>query len=304
MVGTTGTIFQIERFSTHDGPGIRTTVFLKGCPLGCWWCHNPESQLFEPELIFRENRCIKCWSCVTACREGAISRSDNQVYLDPEKCNRCGDCVQVCASEAREFVGRRVTVPEVIAEIEKDIAFYDESGGGVTFSGGEPLAQPEFLLELLQGCKDRDIHTAVDTSGLTNWKTLDRVGQRTDLFLYDLKLMDEARHFQSTGASNRLILQNLAALSALGRSVIVRVPIIPGVNDDPENITEMAHFLNGLPQPPPITLLPYHKAGIHKYARMGRTYERPEIQAPSAERLAEIQEALRRHRLQVTGGGG
>jgi pyruvate formate lyase activating enzyme len=299
-----GTIFQIERFSTHDGPGIRTTVFLKGCPLNCWWCHNPESQLHAPELVYRENRCIKCWSCVSACKENAISRSGDELFLDQEKCNLCGDCVRVCESQAREFVGREVTAAEVIAEVEKDVAFYDESGGGVTFSGGEPLAQADFLFRLLEDSKEREIRTAVDTCGLTGRKTLEKAAKLVDLFLYDLKIMDEAKHIYYTGASNRLILENLADLSALGSNILVRVPIVPGINDDAENISEMGHFLASLPCPPPVTLLPYHRAGIHKYARLGKSYALPETQPPSLARLAEIGEGLHRYGLRVTARGG
>jgi pyruvate formate lyase activating enzyme len=304
MTGTSGTIFQIERFSIHDGPGIRSTVFLKGCPLNCWWCHNPESQRFDLELTYRESRCIKCWSCVSACPESAIKRSGDDLIFDRLRCNGRGECVRACQSQAREFVGRRTTVSEVIEEVEKDLAFYDESGGGVTFSGGEPFAQPEFLLELLKQCKAREIRTAVDTCGLTARKNMIRAAELADLFLYDLKLMDEAKHLRYTGASNRLILENLESLSALGSSVLVRVPLIPGINDDEENIGDLARFLAGLPLPPHVSLLPYHRAGVHKYAGLGRTYALSEIQEPSAERMAEVRNSLEMCGLGVTAGGG
>ena len=253
--------------------------------------------------MFRENRCVKCWLCVSACRQGAISRSGDELLFDRAKCNRCGDCVQVCASEARELVGRQVSAPEVVREVEKDIAFYDESGGGVTFSGGEPLMQSAFLLALVKSCKERELHTAVDTTGLTGWKILQRVAEWVDLFLYDLKLMDDARHRHYTGVSNRVILQNLAALAARPGSVLVRVPLIAGINDDAENIARMGQFLAGLTNPPPVSLLSYHKAGMHKYARLGRTYALPEAEPPSPERVAWIAETLREQGLQVTIGG-
>lgn len=296
-------IFDIERFSIHDGPGIRTTVFLKGCPLSCMWCHNPESQTPKQEIMFREHRCIRCGACLTACPEHVISQSDGLIITDMIKCTVCGDCVQVCQTEAREIIGHQVTVAEVITEIEKDIAFYDESGGGVTFSGGEPLMQPDFLLALLQGCKERDIHTAVDTSGLANWKTVQRIAEYVDLFLYDLKLIDDARHRQFTGISNELILANLRSLALPGRTIMVRVPIIPGLNDNPEDIAQLGQFVLSLAHRPPISILPYHKAGVNKYARLNKPYALPETQPPPDGRVAEIMTTLQELGLEVRTGG-
>lgn len=234
----------------------------------------------------------------------ALSLNHDVLILDRRLCNNCGDCVRICETGAREFVGQGISCSEVIAEIEKDIAFYDESGGGVTFSGGEPLAQPDFLFELLRACKDLDLHTALDTCGFANWIKLENVAEHIDLFLYDLKLMDEAKHIYYTGVSNKPILKNLAGLSALGRNILVRVPIIPGVNDDEQNLNEMAQFLRGLAHPPPVTLLPYHKAGVHKYAKLGKNYSLPEAQPPSADRFAWAAEMLRNGGVQVATGGG
>lgn len=301
---TTGTIFQIERYSTHDGPGIRTTVFLKGCPLHCQWCHNPESQSHDPELIFRDNRCIQCWDCISACKRDALSCPDQVLSLDRDKCNLCGDCARICDSQALELVGRVVTVSDVISEVEKDVPFYDESAGGVTFSGGEPLAQPNFLMQLLRCCKEREIHTAVDTSGLIGRDILEEISKYVDLFLYDLKLMDDNKHIAFTGASNRLVLRNLDCLSARHSNILVRVPIIPGINDDDRNITELGRYLATLPQPPPVKLLPYHRAGVHKYARFYKTYLLAETQPPTDERMTEIAKSLRDYKLHVTTGGG
>jgi pyruvate formate lyase activating enzyme len=208
---TTGIVFDIKKFSIHDGPGIRTTIFFKGCPLRCWWCHNPEGLTPEPELMIRANRCIRCDACLDVCPHGAISRDGDKVFTDVAKCLRCGTCVAACYAEARQIVGQEMAAAQVMAEIERDVPFYDESGGGATFSGGEPLLQPDFLCELLSACRARGIHTAVDTCGFAPWEVLDSVRKYVDLFLYDLKLMDEARHRAFTGVSNALILSNLRA---------------------------------------------------------------------------------------------
>jgi len=302
-LSSAGIIFDIEKFSIHDGPGIRTTVFFKGCPLSCEWCHNPESQALERERWFWERRCIRCGACVEACTHGAISLSGDSVITDDARCVVCGDCAQVCQAEAREIVGRRVTVAEVMAEVEKDIVFYDESGGGVTFSGGEPLMQPDFLRALLYSCEEQEIHTAVDTSGLAAWKTLQSISEHVDLFLYDLKLMDDEKHRRFTGVSNDLILSNLRALTSQGSAITVRVPIIPGVNDDDENILRTGEFVASLPRVPSVSILPYHKAGADKYARLNKTYALPQTQSPSDERMAEIAALLQSIGLTVKVGG-
>ena len=207
-----GTIFNIQRYSIHDGPGIRTTVFLKGCPLSCWWCHNPESQKYGVQLVLWKERCIGCGGCNSVCPEGAISGGGFPPVIDSEKCSGCGLCAEECPAVALEMVGKTVSSDYVMKEIEKDLIFYDQSGGGVTFSGGEPLMQPEFLAELLEKCKARDIHTAVDTCGYANWEVLSIAGL-TDLFLYDIKHMDDLVHTRTVGVSNRIILENLAKLA-------------------------------------------------------------------------------------------
>lgn len=299
----TGIIFDIEKFAIHDGPGIRTTVFFKGCPLNCWWCHNPESQSPDQERWFWARRCIRCGACVDACTHGAISLSDDLIVTDDALCRVCGDCTKVCQTEARQIIGRQVTVAEVMAEIEKDVIFYDQSGGGVTFSGGEPLMQPDFMYALLASCEEREIHTVVDTSGLAAWKTLQRISSKVDLFLYDLKVMDRERHRRYTGVSNELILSNLRALALQGSQIAVRMPLIPGVNDDDENLSKMCEFVASLAHPPSVSLLPYHKAGVDKYAHLRRTCALPDTESPSDERVAEIKATLQRFGLDVKLGG-
>jgi len=248
-------------------------------------------------------RCIRCGACREICTQNAISLSGDSMITDEALCTACGDCVQVCQAEAREMVGRRVTVVEVMAEVEKDIVFYDESGGGVTFSGGEPLMQPEFLYALLRDCKEKGIRTAVDTSGLAAWKTLQQISERADLILYDLKLMDDERHRRYTGVSNELILSNLRSLASQGSAIAVRMPIVPGINDDETNLLRTGEFVASLPGAPPISLLPYHKAGVDKYARLKKSYALPEIQTPSDERMAEIAAMMTRFGLTVRVGG-
>jgi pyruvate formate lyase activating enzyme len=225
---------------------------------------------------------------VTACAQGAISWDGERQVTDKTKCVVCLSCAAVCHAEARECVGREMTVDEIIAVAERDIAFYEESGGGVTFSGGEPLAQPDFLLALLRACREKGIHTAVDTCGLGAWETLERIREYVDLFMYDLKLMDEARHRKFTGVSNDLIVRNLKALVNRGHNIVLRVPIIPGINDDDESMRQIGGFAAALPRLSAIDLLPYHHIGLDKYTRLDRTYRLPETRPPSDERMAEI----------------
>ncbi|MGD9147476.1 MAG: glycyl-radical enzyme activating protein [Anaerolineae bacterium] len=298
-----GQIFDIKKYSLHDGPGIRTTLFLKGCPLNCWWCHNPESQSSRQEMLYRQDRCLRCGACVIACEQGAISQVGDQTLTDDSRCTRCGACVEVCYAEARQIVGREMTVPQVMAELERDIPFYDESGGGVTFSGGEPLMQPGFLLALLQACKKAEYHTVLDTCGLAPWQTLDPVRQYVDLFLYDLKLMDNARHRQFTGVSNETILANLEALSREGHNIILRVPIVPGVNDDQESLRQIAEFAITLPHLAGVDLLPFHAIASAKYDRLGREYELRDAHPPSPSELDQLAELMRGFGFPVKIGG-
>ncbi len=287
-----GIIFDIKKYSIHDGPGIRTTVFFKGCPLSCWWCHNPESQRICIEKLYAAGRCIGCGDCVAACPENAIREMESGLFTDPEKCLQCGSCADICVADASEMAGRKLSVSQVMAEIEKDTAFYDASCGGITFSGGEPLAQPDFLSALLIACKDRRIHTTLDTSGFSEWKAMDLIRHHVDLFLFDLKLMDDEKHRLFTGVSNRRILENLKALSAGGHRIRIRIPVIPGITDTDDNIAAVGIFAAALPSVPPIDLLPYHHFAAAKYERLGNVYRLMDMRPPAAESLTRLADLL------------
>jgi len=301
---TTGLVFDIRRYAIHDGPGIRTTVFLKGCALTCAWCHNPESQAVGYEAMVREHRCIRCGACVDECGHGAITWTDGGPATDRARCTACGDCAAVCYAEARERVGRLMTVDEVLAEVAKDVPFYEESGGGLTLSGGEPMLQREYTTALLRGAKARGYHTALDTCGFAPWESFERLRGLVDVFLYDVKLMDDARHRRFTGVTNVPILENLQALSAHGHHIVLRVPVIPGVSDDAENLEALAVFAARLPHLAGVDILPYHPIGTEKYARLDRAYALPDTAAPSAQRMAEIARLLAGHGLRVNAGHG
>jgi pyruvate formate lyase activating enzyme len=296
-----GLILNIMRFSLHDGPGIRTTVFLKGCPLRCWWCHNPESQSFQQEVIYFDDRCIRCGDCTRACPQGAL-HLNQRVVQNPGLCQRCGECVSACAVAARQLAGRWMSVPEVLAEVLKDQIFFDESGGGITVSGGEPLMQPAFVEALLADCRARRIRTVLDTCGLADSAVICKVSEYVDLFLYDLKLMDCERHRHFTGVKNDLILRNLRLLAEQGSAVIVRVPVIPGVNDDTGNIDALCDFLSSLSLLK-IDLLPYHRIGTDKYQRLHLRNQMESVTPPDAEQMEMLAARLKRAGFSVRIGG-
>jgi len=296
-------IFDIKRYAIHDGPGIRTAVFFKGCPLSCLWCANPESQLFAKEFIFWPDRCLYCDACISACKKGAIiNRNEKSKEINAGKCDFCGDCIQECHSEALQFVGRQIGVEELLREFKKDKDFYWESKGGVTFSGGEPFLQPDFLYQALIACKEEKLHTAIETCGFVPWEKMNKVMPFVDLFLYDLKLMDEKKHRRNTGVSNRLILANLEKLADTHR-VIVRVPLIPRINDDEDNIRRMGEYLSQLKKIEEINLLPYHELGIAKYERLKKRYTLKNIKPPAPERIHDVKKDLEKFGFKVNVGG-
>ena len=300
---TTGTIFNVMRFSTHDGPGIRTTVFLKGCPLSCWWCHNPENWNHVPSEVYLAERCTGCGDCMEACPENALSRTAGGILPDPARCAHCGRCVAACPAGARESTARQASVAELIREIASDLPFYEQSGGGVTFSGGEPLSQPEFLTALLEECGRLEIHRAVDTSGCAAPRTLLEAARRTDLFLYDLKVVDPDRHRAATGIDNSGILENLKRLSGSEADIVIRIPLIPGVNDDARSVADFGAFVAGLPRRHPVSLLPFHRTAAGKFKKLGLVYRGERIEPPSGEQVAEIARRLSAFGLTVTVGG-
>lgn len=266
----TGIITDIKRFAVHDGPGIRVTVFFKGCLLSCWWCHNPECQKFVPELFHYENRCIRCLECVKACEQKAVRFKENFILIERNKCNACGACEEVCPTGAMEIAGKRMQVKDVIEEVEKERPFLSQSDGGLTLSGGEPLLQEEFALALLREAKKRFFHTAVDTSGFVKKEVLLQAAKYTDLFLYDIKSLDDGKHRRHTGVSNKRILENLEALSKVHPDIEIRIPVIPGFNDSEEEMMEILKFLRNIKKVRKVSLLPFHKAGEGKYKRLGR----------------------------------
>ncbi|WP_020675210.1 glycyl-radical enzyme activating protein [Geopsychrobacter electrodiphilus] len=297
-------LFDIKRYSINEGPGIRLTIFFKGCPLGCRWCHNPESISSTPQKMYTAAKCIGCRACIEVCTQQACRMTADGIVTDLLYCDACGCCAEVCPSRASELSGRRYTQAELMGIIEKEIPFFDQSGGGVTFSGGEPLAHLQPLLGLLQGCGDRGLHRCIDTSGFAPWESLEQVTRQAELFLFDLKLLDAARHKEWTGVDNRLILENLQRLAATGADIRIRVPLISGINTDSENIEALGTLVAGLPGGArPLDLLPYHGIAAHKYAKLNQSYNETGLLAPEEGDIDAIRQQLQKFGLLVSVGG-
>jgi pyruvate formate lyase activating enzyme len=291
---TTGTIFEIQRFSIHDGPGIRTTVFLKGCPLRCVWCHNPEGIERAPRLSFLADRCIGCGYCFGVCPQHGHQMVDGVHVLQRQACLACGRCSAKCYAGALELVGRQVGVQEVIEEVLKDRPFYETSGGGMTLSGGEPMLQLPFTLALLRAAKGAGLHTAMETCGYTTSAALDRVRPFVDLFLFDLKETDPARHLEYTGVENAPILAALRHLHDAGATVLLRLPIVPGLNDRPEHLRCVAERVRELPRLQGVEIMPYHRLGSSKRQRFGLSADPlAAVETPTADAVAGWVRSLR-----------
>ena len=300
MTQVKGLIFDIKKLAVHDGPGIRTTVFFKGCPLHCWWCHNPEAIHPGPELVLFDVKCIGCGECMTICPQQAHEAlPDGTRAYHRERCLLCGKCVEICYAEALVMEGREVSVEDVMTELRKDIPFYENSGGGITLSGGEPLSQPEFAMALLKQCKQEGLHTVLDTSGQAPWRILSELLPYVDLLLYDVKHIDSRKHKEHTGASSRLALENLKKVGQYGVPVEIRMPIIPGINDAEAEILRAAEFLSAVRGIERVQLLPYHRLGESKYRRLGREYKLPEQEPPARDHMEQIAAWMRASGLEV-----
>jgi pyruvate formate lyase activating enzyme len=297
---TPGIVFDIQRFSIHDGPGIRTTGFLKGCPLRCPWCHNPESWHPHPQVLFYPDRCIGCGLCFDACPEDNALQADAVHRINREACTECGSCAEVCTAEALEICGKEMTVAQVLEEFEKDRAFYENSDGGVTVSGGEATVQQEFLISLLRHARERGLHTVLDTCGHANPETLRSAAQHVDRVLFDLKIMDPQQHREVVGADNERILQNLRMLDQLGVPIVIRVPLIPDLTDHPDNLHAIASLAAKLPSVQRVDLMRYNRLGESKWRRLGHTYPLQGVEVPNDERMEELRQLVAAYGLETT----
>ncbi len=289
----TGIIFEFQRFSIHDGPGVRTTVFLKGCPLRCLWCCNPESQAKSPQIMIRADKCLDCGKCLPVCPEQIALPASAGGFIDRDLCRGCGLCVEACPVQARALVGREVGAEEALSIIRRDAPFYRASGGGVTFSGGEPLSQPRFLDAMIDGCRAGGIGVVIETCGMFDWTSAKEVLLKVELIYLDIKHLDSDRHRSLTGAGNETILENVIRIAESNLPLIVRIPLIPGLNDSPADLTATADFVRKrLPSAQQIQLMPYHRLGLAKYDGLGREYKLEGTGPPDQDTVDRLQKVV------------
>jgi len=299
----TSLILNIQKCCVHDGPGIRTTIFFKGCPLNCIWCHNPESQSYKTEIMYNQNKCTNCNKCITNCPNNAISFSENNFLIhDDSLCKSCMNCVDFCISEAIQFAGKSYSISQLISEIKKDQVFYDDSNGGVTLSGGEVMCQIDFVEKLCKKCKENNIHVAIDTCGYVPYENFERITPYVDLFLYDIKLINSKKHFEFTGKPSELIINNLNKLSLNGANIILRLPIIEGINADNEHLNNLCSLISNL-NLQEINLLPYHDIGGYKYSNLNKNYNFDLMKKPSDEILNHFKSTLSNYNSNIKIGG-
>lgn len=298
MSNINGLIFDIKRFAVHDGPGIRTTIFLKGCPLSCWWCHNPEGLSNSQEIIYYDYKCMNCDKCINICQQNALEEKNNKIVRNHKICTSCGNCVEICPTASQQIIGQKISAENAIKEIEKDHIFFETSNGGVTFSGGEPLMQHEFLKETLKLCKKRSIHTALDTSGFCHSDVFNTLIKFNDLFLYDLKIIDDQQHKKYTGVSNKKIIKNLDILQKKEKDIIIRFTIVKGITDTKENLRDIINLVSSFEKIKGIDLLPFHNVN-EKYQRIGKQNKLKDIKPPSSNDIKRIKKQFEQKDLNV-----